>query len=62
MDTKFFKKTDTGQYIRLSDHELYQGFISGELKDVFFLVGSKYVSWKEAQSELLEEMRREGKQ
>lgn len=56
MDTKFFKKTDTGQYQRLSDQELYEGFISGELKDVFFKVGGQFISWKEAQAELMKEL------
>jgi len=58
METKFFKKTDTGQYLRLSEHDLYQQMLSGELDDIFFKVGDQFYSWKQEQTKLLDETRR----
>jgi len=56
-DTKFFKKTDTGQYERLTEHDLYQQMLSGEFDDIFFKVGDQFYSWKQEQTKLFKEVK-----
>lgn len=56
-DTKFFKKTDTGQYLRLSEHDLYLLMLSGGLDDIFFKVGDQFYSWKQEQTKLFKEVK-----
>ena len=51
-DSKLFRKTDKGQYIRLSEHDLYTLMVSGQLDDVFFKIGDQFFSWKKEQEKL----------